>query len=252
VLPYIIGFGALSALAWRKAGEMHGEAKVLPPSIQYALGRLLDAKLPAEKYIKAAEKFEKHGLRAEGELLRKRAKLAALPKSEKMKITNAFGKAMASNKPEGIRAVADALEQMGAVGAATTLREQADKVQSANSIPAVPSTIEIVEVETSPLHEQAIITDDSLQEESELIAAADLNTPPLDVPNPGDLASGPSISPGTGAVPEALPPLAITDDISVEPVDNIVPEEAVVLGMRPTTLERAAEIDILKAPIDGT
>lgn len=251
MLPYIIGFGALSAMAWHKAGEMHGEAKVLPPSIQYALGRLLDGKLTPEKYLKAAEMFEKHGLRAEAALLRKRAKIASLPPAEKKRLTNAYGAAMRSNKPDGILAVANALEEMGAVGAAANLREQAQKVHAANSIAPIPSTIEITEVETpaeAPLHEQAIITDAALAEESSLMADASAVSidPPLDVPMAADLASGPPQSPGSFAVPEAPAPLAITDEVSVEPVDDLVPEEAVLLGMRQSTLDRSVANEIIK------
>jgi hypothetical protein len=235
----IVGFAGLSALAWHRAGSFHGEPKVLPQSLQYALTKLLDGKLSPEKYKKAAALFRKHGLKAEAELLEKRAKLAALPNSEKAKISAAYSKAMASQKPEGIRAVANALEAMGGVGAAANLRKHANEVQAMNAIQPVdvPPPEPIEDDDAIP------VTDDVLHAEEQDVQEADIPAvPPLTEQLQADAASGPTIAPATGQIAEAPPPLAITDDIEVEP-PPLDAEQAEMLAIRPNVAEAAAEIE---------
>lgn len=132
MLPLLLGLGGLTALAWKRAKA--SKVQAMTPQLEFAFQRLLDAKLPAEKYAKAADIFADAGLSSEADLLRKRGKLAALPDSEKAKLTDAMTQAMASQNPEGIRGVADVLHGIGAVGAASKLREHADAVQTAATI----------------------------------------------------------------------------------------------------------------------
>jgi hypothetical protein len=77
-----------------------------------------------------AEAFRKEGLTAQATLLEKRAALREAPADLKAKRKAVFTKAMQSNDPKAIRAVADAHEQVGAVGAAEMLRLQADTTEA--------------------------------------------------------------------------------------------------------------------------
>lgn len=133
----VLGLGALTAGAIFKAKK---PKMVKPtPEVAYAFQRLLDAKLPADKYSEAARIYQDAGLPAESQLLQKRARLAALSPEEKEKVRTAFSMAMASEKPDGIRQVAEALHQIGAVGAGAVLRDHASTVETAAAIaPAAP------------------------------------------------------------------------------------------------------------------
>jgi hypothetical protein len=206
MLP-LVGFGGLSALAWWKSRSKSDRPKVLSPNMQYTFEKLLDAKLTAEKYIKAAEHYEKHGYKEEGQVLRKRAKLAALPKEEKDKLTSAFGAAMASQKPDGIRAVANYFEARGAIGAAKTLRSHADEVEAANSVQAVAHP-----VQEAVVAEQVVAVETVAHIES----LADAAPEPVEATAEADAATGPPPTPGTNVLPDDPEPMIISDGLEVE------------------------------------
>jgi 23S rRNA pseudoU1915 N3-methylase RlmH len=210
MLP-LIGFGGLSAMAWWKSRSKSDRPKVLSPNMQYTLEKLLDAKLTAEKYIKAAEHYEKHGYKEEGQVLRKRAKLAALPKEEKDKLASAFGLAMASQRPEGIRSVANVFEARGAIGAAKTLRSHADEVEAANSVQAVPHPVQ-----------EAIIAEQVAADQTVAETAAHIESLAGTIPEPvqavaeADAATGPPPTPGTNVLPDDPEPMIISDGLDTD------------------------------------
>jgi hypothetical protein len=187
MLPYII-FGALTVVAVAKAkpAKKPGE---MSPQATYALQRLLDDKdaTPAQ-FNKAADAFEKHGYKPEAELLRKRAKLRALPPEEKRKMRDAIKAAHASNKPDGIRALARVLLARGAVGASKLLMTRADAVAAANNIqsrevppPSPEETTEEDQTETTSEETETPAVDQ---------VQTDVPTPPIVEPEGLDDISG--------------------------------------------------------------
>jgi hypothetical protein len=77
-----------------------------------------------------ADTFAKEGLTKPAEMLRKRAALREAPDSLKAARRTVFKKAMNSDNPDGILAVAKAHEDLGATGAADALRAQAEVVRA--------------------------------------------------------------------------------------------------------------------------
>lgn len=210
MLP-LVGFGGLSALAWWKSRSKSDRPKVLSPNMQYTFEKLLDAKLTAEKYIKAAEHYEKHGYKEEGQVLRKRAKLAALPKEEKDKLTSAFGAAMASQRPEGIRAVANVFEARGAVGAAKTLRSHADEVEAANSVQAVSHP-----VQEAVIAEQVAAVQTAVDTVAHIESLADAVPEEVQATAEADAATGPPPTPGSNVLPDEPEPMIISDGLDTD------------------------------------
>lgn len=74
--------------------------------------------------------FEKVGLSDQAKSLRKRAALKEAPPEVKAARREVFTKALNSQDPEFIAKVAEAHEQIGATGAAETLRQQVESVKA--------------------------------------------------------------------------------------------------------------------------
>ena len=142
----IAGLVGITGLAYLRAGKKSMSPIEMSPKLREEFQKLLDSKRSGEVYEAAADKFEAAGFHAEALLLRKRAGLASLPKEDKQKLKRAYSAAMASPKPDGIRAVAEVLASKGAVGAAQNLREHAEWVAIANSItPVAPESEESID-----------------------------------------------------------------------------------------------------------
>lgn len=217
MLPILIGAGALSTIAFFRAKKKKQQPKILSPNLQYTFQRLLDSKLPAEKYAEAAAIFKQAGLNEEAILLTKRGQLAALPPEEKAKITNAYGAAMASNKPDGIRAVAAVLASKGAVGAATNLRNHASDVDKANQVPVAQKVV----VQSVQTPDAAAATAAAIIDMADAANAAGLpgtlaqNTAEQQA---ADAASGGTVSPGSNPVEAPVVPTII----AVAPPDETI------------------------------
>jgi hypothetical protein len=84
------------------------------------------------KLRELAKVFRSQGLTAEADMLIKRAELNEASPEVKKARQAAFRKGMASKDKVGIRNLADAMQSMGAMGAAKKLREYADGLESSN------------------------------------------------------------------------------------------------------------------------
>ena len=154
MLPFVVaGIAALSGLAYVKAKKASETSTygVLTPTRKYILTRALDAKKDPAWYRNLADGFAKEGLPDEAELLRKRAALGEMTPEQKQSLKGLVQKALASNKPEGIKAVSDYMLSIGALGNAAKLASHAKAVASANAIPATaPVTVPAPEPAPAP------------------------------------------------------------------------------------------------------
>ncbi len=129
----IAGVGGLTALAWwslkrRRFGKMTAERKKI---FEEALRSLKDP----VKLRNLAKSFDKVGLKAEGNELRKRAALREVPKELNQERTKAFQKALSQTDPAKVKAVADAFYKVGAYEAAEKLRKYAANLMPASKAP---------------------------------------------------------------------------------------------------------------------
>lgn len=121
-----IGVAALGGFTWwrvrrRKYGQFTEQRKKI---FEAALNPKTEIKDPA-KLEALAKAFEKEGLGAQAEELRKRAKLKAAPAAVKQKYDETFRKALGSTDPQKVNAVSQAFHKIGAYGAAEKLRKYA-------------------------------------------------------------------------------------------------------------------------------
>lgn len=130
LLPVAI-IGLIGGAAWKK----HKGKKELPDQKKLILHGALNGKLAPEKLTSLAESFDKEGYKAEAELLRQRAKLANASPAEKTAWRDAFRKAMASEKPEAVAAMAKAFRDMGAIGAADQLSHYSRGLKDGTAAP---------------------------------------------------------------------------------------------------------------------
>ncbi len=122
-LIYPLGVAALSGAAyWRMRRKNYG---MMTPERKELYKKLLaDQKDPA-KLQEAAEGFEKGGLKAEADELRKRAKFIAAPPAVKQAYETTLRKALGSTDPQKVSTVAKAFQKVGLYGTADKLRNYA-------------------------------------------------------------------------------------------------------------------------------
>ena len=119
LLPATVAVAAaLAAWRYKRKRGLTPERRVIYES---ALKLVKD---PAE-LRQLAKTFADEGLKAEADMLNKRAALRELPDSVKAARRQAFKDGMASKNPAAINKLADAFEKQGAVGAAANLRKYA-------------------------------------------------------------------------------------------------------------------------------
>jgi hypothetical protein len=133
VLPLLpIGVALLGGGTWfvvskrKKAAGMTAERKLI-------FDQLLNSAQDPALVREMADVFEKHGLKDQAELLRKRAKLSELPQAKKDEYKQIFRDAMADKDPKAVEAVATAFEKQGATGNAQALRTYAQSLRTAQA-----------------------------------------------------------------------------------------------------------------------
>ena len=128
-IPLIpIAVVTLAGGAWYKARKrkmMTPERKVI---YETALNTMTD---PNQLRALAAE-FEKQGLKAEGEMLRKRAALKELPEDVKQGRKEAYQAGLKSDDPVKVEGLAAKFAETGSTGAAASLRSYAAGLKAAN------------------------------------------------------------------------------------------------------------------------
>lgn len=152
LVPIIIVLGGVAAYkAWKRPAK----AGLTGERLAIYNAAIVSLKEP-EKLEQLASVFEGEGLREHATVLRQRAKLRGLPPKIKRERREIFSRAIKSTNVAGIKAVADAFERDGAIGAASELRRHAESLLLHDE-PAPPiQEMEIPEsVETEAVEEQA-------------------------------------------------------------------------------------------------
>lgn len=127
----IFGLAVLGASKAHKAFKNKGKLTQEREDIFNSAMRMLE---DPEKLRGLADAYEKEGLRAHADLLRKRAALRELPPEVKKARGDAYRKGMNSTDEVKVRKLADLFEAQGAVGAANKLREHADALSVAAKV----------------------------------------------------------------------------------------------------------------------
>ena len=188
-----IGIGVVAATAIKVSKDKQ-KAK-LTPKRKMILETAMNSKLTPDQLKKLSDAFDKEGLKVEADLLRKRIDLQTAPQDQKDKWAAAFKKAMASEKPEAIQAVADAFEDKGATGAAATLRQRADDIktgkvaiQKADPVPPPPMAVVAVAPPPSPT-----LTGSTVGSPADLTSSMNQGQPPPPPPPAGQPATPPTM-----------------------------------------------------------
>lgn len=122
VLPLVLlgAAGGAGYFRYRKKKQ-----KKLTPDQEKIYSQALKSMEDPSKLNALAEKFEELGYKHQAEMLRKRAKLRALPPDVKAKRKKAFKDGMKLTDPLKVKQLADLFEKEGAVGSADKLRQYA-------------------------------------------------------------------------------------------------------------------------------
>lgn len=153
---------ALAAWRYKRKRGMTPQRRIIYES---ALKLVKD---PAE-LRELAKTFASEGLRAEADMLNKRAALRELPESVKIARRQAFKDGMASKNPVAVGKLADAFEKQGAVGAAANLRKYAAGLVAGGITQSTPS--------------KEVVSPQSVQAVQQAVQA--IQTPPLEPAPPG-------------------------------------------------------------------
>ncbi len=117
----IVAAAVGGGIAYHRAKKKKG---MTPERRKIFQNALKNVKEPA-KLRDLAKTFDKEGLRAAGDELRKRAKLREMPEPVKKARSEAFRKGMSSKDPNGVLKLAKAFRSEGAYGAAKDLADYA-------------------------------------------------------------------------------------------------------------------------------
>jgi len=115
---------ALGGAAWYKTSNSKDKSGLTAERELVYQQALKDVRDP-DKLRSLADAYEKEGLKAQADMLRKRATLRALPEEVKAKRRDALRKGLQSSDPAAVEALAKAFEAEGATGASLALRKYA-------------------------------------------------------------------------------------------------------------------------------
>ena len=149
-LTIALGIALLGGGAYVMASKKETKAPVMTPERKIVYDTAMAQVKEPEKLRALADAFEKEGLLAEAEMLRKRAGLRELPADVKEDRKDAFRRGMSSLDPAAVLNLANAFDKEGATGAADALRKYAATLQAGgkpagqglpipgNAIPSIP------------------------------------------------------------------------------------------------------------------
>ena len=136
----IVVLGLVSVFRGKNADSKFG---VMTPERNHLYQSALKSKVLSPTQLeKLATAFEEQGLKAEGSLLRKRAKLRSMSPDEKEARKDVFRRALKSKDPNAVERVANIYEAQGATGSAKTLRMVAIGLRNARDVSPVNVTPE--------------------------------------------------------------------------------------------------------------
>lgn len=128
LLPIAIaGLGVTAYTVRKRQSTMHGE---MSGERQVILDCALETCKDPDGLNMLAAAFQKEGLPAQADILRKRALLHSESHQQHSKRRTIFKQAMNSRDPATVRAVADAYRKQGATGAANNLERYAQGLQA--------------------------------------------------------------------------------------------------------------------------
>ncbi len=138
--PITLGLLGLGYLAFKK--NQDSEHAVLTPRREEIYNNAMEHLHDPERLVALAKEYDKHGLKTQAHLLRKRAELRSRPEALKKEHEALFERAMKSEKVPGILLVARGFEEMTATSLAAKLRERAKMLgeRPAATPEPVPST----------------------------------------------------------------------------------------------------------------
>lgn len=128
LLPIVgVGIAGLAGVTWyRRRKSAHGQ---MTPEREKVYQTALNETRDPSKIRQLASTFDKVGLKAAAEMLRKRANLRELPPQIKEARQTVMKKALASTDKTKVLNVANAFEGEGAVGVAERLRQHAEGLE---------------------------------------------------------------------------------------------------------------------------
>lgn len=124
-MPFPVVPVAVASLVGYGAWRQFKKPKAMTPERKKIFEQAMKTLDSPEKLRKLADEFDKQGLKAQGNELRKRASIFAAPPAVKEQRKKAFKKAMNSNNPVAIKTVAAAFHKVGHYEAAQKLRNYA-------------------------------------------------------------------------------------------------------------------------------
>lgn len=128
LLPIVgVGVASLAGLTWyRRRKSAHGQ---MTPEREKVYQTALHETRDPSKIRQMAATFDRVGLKAAAEMLRKRANLRELPPEVKEARQAVMKKALASTDKQKVMNVANAFEGEGAMGVAERLRQHAEGLE---------------------------------------------------------------------------------------------------------------------------
>ena len=129
--PAGAGIGALVGAALANVSPPSRKGEMTPERQSLYNAAMNSTSSPAE-LRELAESFESEGLKAEAEMLRKRAELRELPKEVRDQRRQAYRQMVCSDDVDAISEMATAFATEGALGSATGLRQHAADVRAAH------------------------------------------------------------------------------------------------------------------------
>lgn len=131
--PMGAGLGALLGGAVAHASQDTQFAGEMTPARRIIFAKAMESISDPKELRALADAFASQGLKAEAEMLKKRAALRELPEEKQLAYRDAFRRAMASDDSEAIETLSDAFLHAGALRAARALKDHANAVRAAKS-----------------------------------------------------------------------------------------------------------------------
>ena len=152
---------------------------------RHALNKV-DPPLTPEQLCDLADVFDREGLPAYADILRKRAAMRGQPEELKKAHRSAYRKAMASQDPLSVRVLANAFEGQGKTAIAASLRNYADGLDAAVALSAITPPA------GPPVNPSAVSVTAPPSVTTQSVGAPATSAAPENAPVPGSITAEPS------------------------------------------------------------